>query len=1248
MANEFADLKRPEAGEEDEEELLRQQEEFLKLKQKPSAKIYPRDSANVQRKAPTLDKPRSQFSMTRTKRDKTGIVASQSSGQVINPIVKERIEETSRKKVVDYTKLSNLPEAIPKAVLGDIVEKKYSVEEMKNWNSNVRYYETGFPPIISIDDEAILTQKRSNDMPSIQYEHMLRLQSSKNSPMEIQGNSSSSCTREEEANVIENQMATDIHKENLEKLAKMSEREILEEKRILEETLDPKLIEFLKNKKKKLRKRSAERSNDVSIVSEVTMDAEVSDNKEINLETDAASILTAEEATADMHVSSNKKIKLSLNDHDDTSIDSRNDQLNIPNSPKKILDESKQKGWLHMDAPEPEKLKWMEDLPEEKRNEPTPNADYNARFDFNGLLLPYKDESLIDRGLHHHGEEPERPGYSLQELLHLSRSATQQQRCTALITMANIMEKTRKGWYDEALNPSPLIALGQINILLLLRFSLDDSSVAVVTSALQALRAFLVSEVDEVCLDRLHEFEGYAQPTLMPQLEEKDTSDLKDHQLAQLDAVATLLRSDVLLRIRYILSEMHPPPIGVTCALEILIRLARHSHTTSLNISCTPLLLDTIVHNFMPLSIDQLAMKDAINNVYGIPVITAVRLCRVLVMYGKEPVAEKLNNFKVIHAILTYISSDTSRKDSISLSIESLRLWQSLLYYDVGLDSIAGARLTLISQLQLLLSNHDIENASELECEYATTLIVVASRENTLRSNISTLLAKWSTQLSSLSNIKWGVMKLIATTLSVVDEISAFKTTWLSNQLIFSTLRSTSNLLSDSNLATKREPSCLPNLAALMENEELQPILSVNSCTPFLATVMEMFCKHSRTAEIRSILEHSSFHKYIQNLEAADWSLERSWYSRMELRLLTVLVKAASVLGNRINNQTAHIIWKITIKLISALPADSTDHVRELFQIALSKEKISLEIITSDLAELDLASAVDQVKTGLSANVASLYAKYIVRNGDWSQAAMPRDWLFLPLVKAYEINMQKMDNRVHEVQNTKCERSIKLREDKDSILAVLSLALILPELMERLPPSLRFSRLILVYLCDAVYLDEDVSALLPKVISNLLRRHHAELNFSAEVPGLSSFTDLFTALCEEFCASSYGNDHFAMTLLVFLAQRHDVHYRRLLWSEHAGALRYLRLPRGKLVLPLREYLYPEEENTSLIESYITALVRGTVKETWCSIPYLIALHHSAMFLRRSNKVAAKMRAQVEKLRDKDLANRLLHYEPPQL
>jgi hypothetical protein len=59
-----------------------------------------------------------------------------------------------------------------------------------------------------------------------------------------------------------------------------------------------------------------------------------------------------------------------------------------------------------------------------------------------GFLLPYTDDEVkVTQALHHHGEEPERPGYTLQELLKLSRSSVLQQRVLALTTLANILDK---------------------------------------------------------------------------------------------------------------------------------------------------------------------------------------------------------------------------------------------------------------------------------------------------------------------------------------------------------------------------------------------------------------------------------------------------------------------------------------------------------------------------------------------------------------------------------------------------------------------------------------------------------------------------------------------------------------------------------------------------------------------------------------------------------------------------------------
>lgn len=89
----------------------------------------------------------------------------------------------------------------------------------------------------------------------------------------------------------------------------MSEEDVLKEKKVLEETLDPILIEFLRSKK--LGKRSVEQNDvarNVLIASKATMDMEVSTNTEINHETDAASVLAARETT-DTEMSNNKKMK---------------------------------------------------------------------------------------------------------------------------------------------------------------------------------------------------------------------------------------------------------------------------------------------------------------------------------------------------------------------------------------------------------------------------------------------------------------------------------------------------------------------------------------------------------------------------------------------------------------------------------------------------------------------------------------------------------------------------------------------------------------------------------------------------------------------------------------------------------------------------------------------------------------------------------------------------------------------------
>lgn len=416
--------------------------------------------------------------------------------------------------------------------------------------------------------------------------------------------------------------------------------------------------------------------------------------------------------------------------------------------------------------------------------------------------------------------------------------------------------------------------------------------------------------------------------------------------------------------------------------------------------------------------------------------------------------------------------------------------------------------------------------------------------------------------------------------------------------------------------------------------------MSLNSLIPFLATCINTQISTPDTSSLQGALENPDLIKYLRRLSSNEWTLESSWYTRPELYLATGVVRAVNFLGDLANIHAQEVALRIAIKLVSTLPGDASTAVCEILRTILSNDRLKLEKLSNDLNSLKLCAELGQssnretaesiTSVQLPNNISSIYEEFVSSSGSWEQAAMPKDWLYLPLVAAYTDHKNKLD--------WNDDYTMK-------IVALLSLELSMPELSRDLSPSLRFSRLILICLCDTVYLNENVAVLLMKATTSILKKYHDKLDFSSDLPGLSSFTDLFTSLCENFCANSYGNDVFSMVLLVPIAQRHDVHYRKLLWSEHAGALRYLRLTVEKLVVPLEEYLYPVEEDSSLIESYLTALVRGTVKRTWCPLMYRIAIHHSAMFVRGESKLAVRMRTKIGELPDRELSDALLNYSP---
>lgn len=301
-----------------------------------------------------------------------------------------------------------------------------------------------------------------------------------------------------------------IHQENVNLLRNMNEEDIMKERKNLLESMDPAILAFLKDRRKTYK------------------------------ESDAGKPSIAEQ-----------------NKVNDTNIE----EITTPIS---ILSQSDAEKWLNFNVVEMSKLAWMKDIKIDKKKIKK-NTQFEARFDFEGFLLPYLDFEVNEKNriLYHHGEEPERPGYTLQELFQLCRfniehffllkckifnfrSNVLQQKIMALTAIANILSLESSGVYEE------VIELPIEQIFFVLRFCIDDNTPSVLNASLKALRNLFCNQIDETCIDKLQGFSfGIVQPIVaVNSKDNEDDETVNDQQVAETDLVKCLIRSNILTRIR--------------------------------------------------------------------------------------------------------------------------------------------------------------------------------------------------------------------------------------------------------------------------------------------------------------------------------------------------------------------------------------------------------------------------------------------------------------------------------------------------------------------------------------------------------------------------------------------------------------------------------------------------------------------------------------------------------------------------
>lgn len=576
-----------------------------------------------------------------------------------------------------------------------------------------------------------------------------------------------------------------VHLENLNRLAAMSHEEKLKAQKELLSRLNPATVAFLRSRQK-LQQQKMSQKTDAGDKSQNFISPHSSSTPETrNLQASVAEALfssqhqqkTVRGETHDVVAEEHKperKPELKLELEPESKPERPIDSLGAGDAEAPILDEDElpikpseaSKKWLNMNAVEEDKLQWMTMLPPVKPASGSQNSSpCVGRFNFDGELVPPDQEVPVHQGLHHHGEDAERAGYSSAEILRLLRSQARSQRLMALQLLERILTKHWLGHYTGRLEGGDLLSqLLQSGLAPLLRSALDDR--ATVDAALAALQALLVSQPQQALFGRAFLWRhGCRSFFLKPVSEYGNSSEIPDVDFSQIDLVQALLRMDLLPRLHYVLKSCLPGASSVASALLVMARVARHSVESATKVLNHPNLMDLIFKEFLPASwTSPEVVKGKVAKAYGNPMWPALELVRTLAAAGRELAEALMERHHLHESLVAYLalepsSSQLPTTDCLNLALEALRAWRVLLAYDIGGDifsdifSVVARRLQLFSALNLDGVPFDLEyGALLLHCLAALTPEVKKSTLAGLGPSLNFVATRWLTLLARFSD----------------------------------------------------------------------------------------------------------------------------------------------------------------------------------------------------------------------------------------------------------------------------------------------------------------------------------------------------------------------------------------------------------------------------------------------------------------------------------------------------------------
>uniref|UniRef100_A0A8B9KKC3 RNA polymerase II associated protein 1 n=1 Tax=Astyanax mexicanus TaxID=7994 RepID=A0A8B9KKC3_ASTMX len=988
-----------------------------------------------------------------------------------------------------------------------------------------------------------------------------------------------------------------IHQENQARLENMSQSEIVDEQKKLLAQLDPRLVDFVRSRKSQ----KASSSGPSRLQSP---DQLITKGKPAEPEPESQDVvMDADEEEGETQPEAQPPIR----------------EEDLPVRP--------QKEWVHMDKLEPEKLEWTRDLPA-PRKQSTKQA-MQARFDFSGSVIPPTQDLPTHLGLHHHGEEPELAGYSLQELFLLSRSQLTQQRTLALNTLAQILSKARAGVYCNTLKGSVLSSLLDAGLIFLLRFSLDDGVESVMSAAVHALRALLVSPDDEECLDRMFPWlMGMAAFPLLPSGQEEEEEDDEgldesmkltakekelrktDHDVARVDVIKGLLKMQVLQRLRYILEVVRPAPGVVLDVLEVLIRIARHSASAILD---CPRLMETVMSEFLPCSWAP-PTSPAPPSLYGLPVSAAMKLLRVLASAGRHTCSRILNSLGGRERLSRFLAAEHQELllepgEAFLCSTEALRLWAVAASYGQACSLYTSSKRVFFTLL--VCSSVICRSVSDAP---GPDLVSSLPGLGCVRLKMNPSLAGPGSPLALCSALFYLLDVLTSLHRGLTQRFSSL----LLSESVLGYLKSCVGSM----------PSVSHASAWILRHEHLLLYLLLRLAHRLVPVDAEI-AKHA-----------ALFHQVA--LALLPWLLPGSEYLAHELLSTIIFNQELFPEGGGAGPEAASLS-ELDLQENSTPPSG----LGPLLRLSLSHLPSIRGCYLTFLSHLE--PAVLSSRDRHLGRTPWLTSQLLP---ELSGPSLPSDWPFLPLISLYE-RTGVCEGRGQQVGSVPAGALQAVVQCLQWLLLVESWR---GRALSAVPPGAKLARLSCVFLCSTdLFLERPVQDLTWALFRRLTGPTCLQdLDLGTPPPGLASFHDLYSALLVQYEAVSFGDPLFGCFVLLPLQRRYSATMRLAVFGEHVGILRSLGVSLQQLPFPLENFTSPPEDSLPLLRLYFRALVTGALRRSWCPVLYVVAVAHLNAFIFSQEDVPQEVEAarrsllrKTHYLTDEVLRSHLLLYRLPQ-